>query len=258
MDTTRRTQQLAWKLRWAVGAGALFALVLSATPVTRAADEPPIWAGVFTADQVARGKEAFAGNCARCHQGNLEGSDRGPALKGENFWSHWENETLNTLFVKVRDNMPPNFTGNQLEPQTKLDIVAYVLASNDFPAGRAELKPDRDALDDVQILKKGGVTTLPNFTVVQVVGCLSKTANQGWELTRSSKPAKAPQTPMTAANGTEKALGDEKFVLTSAKAFNPDARTGHKVEARGLFYAGTGDRRLDLTSMQTLSETCGS
>lgn len=246
-----------WQLiRGAVGIGALSALVFSASPVTRAADEAPIWSGVFTAEQVARGKEAFDGNCARCHQQNLQGSDRGPSLLGTNFWSHWENETLNTLFVKVRDSMPPNFTGNQLEPQTKLDIVAYILSRNEFPTGTGELKPDRDALDEVQILKKGALATLPNFTVVQVVGCLSKGTGETWELTRSSKPARAPQTPMTKDAG--KPLGEETFTLSSVKGFNPDANTGHKVEARGLIYADTGVARLDLTAMQTLSESCGS
>ena len=133
MNSTTRTRQV---IRWTVGAGALSALVLWTAPVTRAADEPPIWTGVFTAEQVARGKENFEANCARCHQHNLEGSDRGPALSGDNFWNHWENETLNTLFVKVRDNMPPNLTGNQLEPQAKLEIVAYVLSRNNFPPAR--------------------------------------------------------------------------------------------------------------------------
>jgi mono/diheme cytochrome c family protein len=242
-------------IRWAVGAGALAGWVLSATPVTRAADEPPIWTGVFTAEQVARGKENFEANCARCHQHNLEGSDRGPALSGDNFWNHWENETLNTLFTKVRDQMPPNLTGNQLEPQAKLEIVAYVLSRNDFPTGKAELKQDRDALDDVQILKKGALASLPNFTVVQVVGCLAKASGDSWELTRGSKPSRAPQTAMTKA---DKPLGDEKFVLSSVKGFNPDANTGRKVEARGLLYAGNGGSRLDLTAMQTLSESCGS
>jgi len=242
-------------IRWAVGAGALSAWVLAAGSVTRAADEPPIWTGVFTAEQVARGKENFEANCARCHQHNLEGSDRGPALSGDNFWNHWENETLNTLFVKVRDNMPPNLTGNQLEPVTKLEIVSYVLSRNGFPTGSSVLKADRDALDDVQILKKGAVATLPNFTVVQVVGCLAKAPGDTWELTRGSKPARAPQAAMTKA---DKPLGDEKFALSSVKGFNPDANSGHKVEARGLLYAGNGGSRLDLTAMQTLSENCGS
>jgi mono/diheme cytochrome c family protein len=260
MSHVMRTRQVMRVLRWVAGGGAVAALVLSATPITRAADDPPLWTGVFSPEQVARGKEAFEGNCARCHLATLAGSDRGPALKGENFWDHWENETLNTLFVKVRDNMPPNLTGNQLEPQTKLDVVAYLLHSNEFPTGRGELKPDREALDDLQIVKKGALASLPNFTVVQVIGCLSKTPGHGWELTRGSKPAKAPQstTAGAAAAATDKPLGDERFTLSSVNAFNPEAHTGHKVEARGLIYAAPGDQRLDLTSMQTLGPSCGS
>ena len=98
-----------------VGAFFLAALVFHAGSATMAQSETKIWTGVFSAAQVERGKETFEPNCARCHQSTLGGSDRGPALKGENFWSHWEHETVNSLFIKVRDNMPPNLTGNQLE-----------------------------------------------------------------------------------------------------------------------------------------------
>ena len=101
---------------------------------------------------------------------SLQPGDLFVALKGDNFWAHWENETVNTLFVKVRDNMPPNFTGNQLEPQVKLDIVTYVLHSNDLPTGKGELKTQPEVLDELQILKKGTSMTLPNFALVQALG----------------------------------------------------------------------------------------
>jgi mono/diheme cytochrome c family protein len=246
-----------------VAAGAVFlmTLVLQAAQQTpRAEGEPRIWAGAFSAAQVARGKEAFEANCARCHQPSLGGSDRAPALKGENFWSHWEHETVNTLFVKVRDNMPPNLTGNQLEPQTKLDIVTYVLHANDFPVGSAELKPDSDTLDAIQILKKGAVASLPNFAMVQAVGCLSKDSNSAWVLTNTGKPSATTQ-PVPAAgaekSGGEKPLGDETFRLTSVKSFRPETLEGHKVEARGLIYNAPGDTRIDLTSLQGLALHCG-
>jgi mono/diheme cytochrome c family protein len=244
-----------------VAAGALFlaALMLYAAPATKAEGEPRIWTGAFSAAQVARGKEAFEANCARCHQNSLSGSDRAPALKGENFWSHWEHETVNTLFVKVRDNMPPNLTGNQLEPQTKLDIVTYVLNANDFPVGSTELKPDSDTLDAIQILKKGAPATLPNFAMVQAVGCLSKDSNR-WVLTNTSKPVATTQ-PVPAGGvekaGAEKPLGDETFLLTSVKSFRPETLEGHKVEARGLIYNAPADARIDLTSLQSVAAHCG-
>ena len=242
--------------------GVLFfaTLVFHAGSATMAQSETKIWTGVFSAAQVERGKETFEANCARCHQSTLGGSDRGPALKGENFWSHWEHETVNSLFIKVRDNMPPNLTGNQLEPQQKLDVVAYVLHSNDFPVGAAELKPDANALDELQILKKGAAPSLANFSLVQVVGCLSKDSHDAWVLTHTSAPTTTTQ-PVAAAGeqgGAEKVLGDETFLLTSVKSFKPETQEGHRVEARGLIYKAPGDNRIDLTSLQSLASRCGS
>jgi len=244
-----------------VGALFLAVLVFGAAPKARAQSESRIWTGVFSTAQVARGKEAFEANCARCHQSTLGGSDRGPALKGENFWNHWENETVNTLFIKVRDNMPPNLTGNQLEPQAKLDIVTYVLHSNDLPVGNGELKTDPAVLDEIQILKKGAIPTLPNFALVQVVGCLSKDADSVWRLTNTSTPIATTQPVPPAGgekDGADKPLGDRTFLLTSIKSFTPDAQQGHKVEARGLIYTTPGDNRIDLTSLQSVASRCGS
>jgi mono/diheme cytochrome c family protein len=242
-------------------AGAAFALALgyAMTSATRAQEgEAPIYSGVFSVEQVARGKAAFEANCARCHRANLEGTERGPALKGDNFWSHWENETLATLFTKVRDNMPPNFTGAELEPQTKLDIVTYLLSSNEFPTGRGELKPDRDALDELQIVKKGAAASMPNFAIVQVVGCLAKGADDTWTLTHAGKPAKqASPFPAKSTTGGDRALGEDTFLLTSVKGFGPEQQAGHKVEAVGLIYRDAGESRIDVTAMRPLSPGCG-
>jgi cytochrome c5 len=237
------------------------ALVFCAVPRTKAQSEPRIWTGVFSRVQVERGKETFEANCARCHQSTLGGSDRAPALKGDNFWSHWENETVNTLFIKVRDNMPPNLTGNQLEPQAKLDIVAYVLNANGLPVGNAELKPAADSLDEIQIVKEGAATTTPNFALVQVIGCLSKDSNNAWMLTRASTPTATTQPfPPSGSErrGADKPLGDETFLLTSIKSFKPETHQGHRVEARGLVYKAPGDARIDLTTLQSVAPQCGS
>jgi mono/diheme cytochrome c family protein len=244
-----------------VGMLFLTSLVFHAGAAANAQSENKIWTGVFSQAQVERGKENFEANCARCHQSTLGGSDRGPALKGENFWNNWEHETLNTLFIKVRDNMPPNLTGNQLEPQQKLDIVAYILMQNGMPVGSPELKTNADALDEIQILQKGAVASLANFSLVQVVGCLARDSNNAWVLKNTSRPATTTQ-PVPAAGGDkaglEKPLGDETFVLTSVKLFKPEVQEGHKVEARGLIYKAPGDNRIDLTSLQSVASNCGS
>src|SRR5262245_31567947 len=84
-------------------------MAMTARPVVVAAQESggrKIWDGVYTEAQAARGKPAFETSCSRCHNNALIGSERGPALKGEGFFSHWENDTLDKLFTKIRDTMP--------------------------------------------------------------------------------------------------------------------------------------------------------
>ena len=245
----------------AVAMGALLLSVVAfySAPPAGAQVQTRLWSGVFSADQVAKGKQGFEENCQRCHGPQLLGSDRGPALKGDKFWANWENETLNTLFTKVRDNMPPNLTGNELQPQTKLDILSYILNVNEVPTGAAELKTDPEALDEIQILKKGAAATLPNFALVQVVGCLSKSGTNEWVLTNTSAPETTtqPMPPSGDTRAASKMLGDETFVLSSIRQFGPDAQVGHKVEARGLIYRAPGDNRIDLTSLQTVASNCG-
>ena len=52
-----------------------------------------MWDGVYTADQAARGKTRFEGACIRCHNIELIGSERGPALKGTGFLTKYENDS---------------------------------------------------------------------------------------------------------------------------------------------------------------------
>src|SRR3954466_14830173 len=71
-----------------------------------AAPDKKVWDGVFTSAQAARGKAPFERSCARCHNVELAGSQRGPALKGNVFWSKFDNDNLGTLYSYLRDNMP--------------------------------------------------------------------------------------------------------------------------------------------------------
>ena len=94
-----------------------------------------MWDGIFTTAQADAGKQAAA-RCQGCHGPELNGTDRAPALKGTAFLADWEDGSVNRLFVKVRDTMPPGNT-DSLPPETKLNIVAHLLRENGFPAGRA-------------------------------------------------------------------------------------------------------------------------
>src|SRR5438128_8763757 len=70
--------------------------------------KPPakIWDGIFTTEQTRRGKAEFDQTCSRCHNLALTGSERGPAIKGPVFLSHWDKGTVADIFIKIRDTMP--------------------------------------------------------------------------------------------------------------------------------------------------------
>jgi mono/diheme cytochrome c family protein len=220
-----------------------------------------VWDGVFTTAQAERGKAALSQNgCNGCHGAELAG-DRGPSLKGERFITAWENGSVNRLFTKVRETMPP-LNAEQVTPNTKVDIIAYLLAVNGYPAGSSELTVDPAALDGLQIVRKGADTNkAPNFTLVQVTGCLSQASNGRWVLTNSTEPAATKEetpTPASLKANQTSALGSATFDLVSvAPSFKVESHKGHKMDARGLLYRDTNYAELNLTSLEMLSATCG-
>ena len=216
------------------------------------------WDGVFTAAQADRGKANFlTGRCGGCHKLDLTG-DRGPALKGDDFLAHWDNGSIATLFDKIRETMPPN-APNETTDDAKIDIVAYLLQQNGYPAGKAELRAEADSLGIIDITRKGQTNTIANFSLVQVVGCLTPAGSNAWTLTRTSEPVLTRDeepTPAALRTAQTKALGEQTFKLVSVVSFRPEGRVGQKVEARGLLYRDENDARLNLTSLQTINNSC--
>ena len=216
--------------------------------------------GVFTEAQAERGKQNFlTGRCGGCHKLDLTG-DRGPTLKGDDFLAHWDNGSIATLFDKIRETMPPN-SPNESTDDAKIDIVAYLLQQNGFPAGKSELRAEGESLGIIDLVRKGqSAATIPNFSLVQVVGCLTQGPNKAWTLTRTSDPALTREEEPTAAairTSQTKALGTQTFQLVSVVPFQPEGHVGHKMEARGLLYKDQNDARLNLTSLQMLATGCG-
>jgi len=216
-----------------------------------------IWDGVFTAAQADRGKAALLQNgCNGCHGAELAG-DRGPALKGERFVTDWENGSVNRLFLKIRDTMPP-LNAEQVTPAAKLDIVAYLLQVNGFPSGTTALTADD--VESIQIVKKGAEAGLANFSLVQVVGCLTPGQNKRWTLTNASDPVSTKDesaTPAMLKTAAAKPLGTQTLELVSvSSSFNPDAHKSQKVEVRGLLYRDPKYVELNLTSLEAVSSSC--
>lgn len=217
-----------------------------------------VWDGVFSAAQADRGATPVA-RCRGCHGPQLTGTDRAPALKGAGFLANWEDGSVNRLFTKIRDTMPPGNT-DSLSPETKLDVLAYLLRENDFPTGPTDLALNTDALDALQITRKNGDTGAPNFSLVQVVGCLTRDASSGWKLMSATDPVVVRDgVPNAAAlkNAEARALGRQTFGLVSLDAGTKGgALDGHKVEARGLLYRDGSYADLNLTSIKNVAPTC--
>jgi mono/diheme cytochrome c family protein len=220
-----------------------------------------IWDGVFTAAQAERGKAALSQNgCNGCHGPELAG-DRGPSLKGDRFITAWENSSVNRLFGKIRDTMPP-LNAEQVTPATKVDIVAYLLLVNGFPAGNSDLLLDPGTLDNLQIAKKGAEASgAPNFSLVQVLGCLSQSANGRWTLTKSTEPnTTKDETPTSDSlrRSERAALGNGTFDLVSVSpSYKVESHKGHKMEARGLLYKDPAYAEINLTSLTMIGPSCG-
>lgn len=115
-----------------------------------AATAASIWDGVFTEEQVARGKTAYTQSCGQCHSGSLRGSPGTPGLIGRAFARTWESVTVDGFYLFIRENMPAG-QPRSLSDQQYTDIVSYILSRNGFPTGASELPPDEAAMGQITI-----------------------------------------------------------------------------------------------------------
>jgi S-disulfanyl-L-cysteine oxidoreductase SoxD len=109
-----------------------------------------VWDGVYTAAQADRGKAIYGQQCASCHGATLDGGGAAPPLAGPDFKSNWNGQTAADLFEKTQTTMPADQPGKLTRQQTA-DILAFLLASNGFPAGSMELPIDAAALATIHI-----------------------------------------------------------------------------------------------------------
>jgi mono/diheme cytochrome c family protein len=109
--------------------------------------------GIYTEAQAARGQEAYRQECAGCHLDSLGGADMAPGLVGEAFQKQWTDLTVGDLFERIRISMPQDSPAH-LSRQAYVDIVAYILNANNFPAGSSELTHDLATLKQIKIVAK--------------------------------------------------------------------------------------------------------
>ena len=112
-----------------------------------------VWDGVYTKGQAQRGQATYRENCVKCHGDNLGGGEGGPPLVGEEFLGSWNGKSAGDLFAIMRKTMPSEDPGS-LSTREYSDIIAFILSTNQFPAGSKELERDVASLNEIRIEAK--------------------------------------------------------------------------------------------------------
>jgi hypothetical protein len=170
----------------------------------------------------------------------------------------WETQDLSALFAKVKDTMPPD-SPSSLPDEDYIAMVALILKTNGYPEGAETLTLDK--LDGIKIAGKPGETPkqIGNFRLVEVVGCLTRGANDAWTLTSTTEPALTsdrPSTPRALSDASKQPLGSATFRLLSVGTFDPAAHAGEKMYAKGLLYREPGKDRINLVALDPVGPKC--
>ena len=106
--------------------------------------------GVGTDAQIKRGADVYATQCAACHDSQLAGSGTAPALAGTDFSANWKDETVGSLFERIRATMPADNPGSLKRDQVA-ELVAFILNFNKYPVGQKDLPTDLESLKAIKI-----------------------------------------------------------------------------------------------------------
>jgi len=209
---------------------------------------PTVWDGVFTDAQADRATGIFSQSCERCHTLTSEGTR---PLSGDKFWEGYTQKTVGDLLNFVKTNMP-NGQGGSLPGPSYNDLVALILKSNGFPAGKTEVTPETVA--NVQIIPKDGPGELPNNTLVRVVGCLAPKSGSDWTLTSATTPQRIDKTGPVPEDAT-RPLGDRtvtlKFVLNRLDTF-----VGQRMAVTGILIGAGGVNGINVATVNRVAEAC--
>jgi len=126
-----------------------FLCLLWLIPSLNAQEPRTTWDGVYNETQAKRGETIYIDSCSNCHGRTLEGADMTPPLTGGAFLSNWDGLSLGDLVDRIRTSMPLDRPG-ALSRQENVDVLAYILRFDQFPAGKEELPRDTQILKQIQ------------------------------------------------------------------------------------------------------------
>ena len=145
------TPRFGGRVRWPLPQTA-FAIVaiLSAPLAAQAQDVSGGKPQLFTAAQAERGRAVYRTECAACHGARLN-DGVAPPLAGEAFVHAWgrDDRTLDDLFYITRTTMPRD--GSSLAEEEYVELLAFILQRNGYPAGERPLSADGKALASIRL-----------------------------------------------------------------------------------------------------------
>jgi mono/diheme cytochrome c family protein len=127
-----------------------FALAVALLAGIAFAETRSVWDGVFSAEQAKRGGERYAQLCSSCHGDTLAGGESAPPLAGGEFLANWNTLTVGDLFDRTRSTMPQSKPGS-MSREITAEVLAFVLAANQFPAGKTDLPQASEVLREIKI-----------------------------------------------------------------------------------------------------------
>ena len=181
------------------------------------------------------------------------------AMDGERFMEGWSEDTVHSLFHRIQTTMPPGQAGS-ISDQSYVDIVAFFLSRNKFPTGDADLPVT--GLENIRIQEKTGPMPVPSFAMVQVIGCLTEESPDSFKMITSTEAARVRDPSESTGEALEAAkaapLGKATYdLLRNVIYLDPQNLIGHKVEAKGFLIRSDAGDRINVSTLQSLSESCG-
>ena len=242
----------------------LLTVSLLAASLQTLAQAPTILDGVYSKAQAQRGKNVYTRHCQGCHSSNLQGEGIEPPLIDTLFIDAWREDKLFSLYDFIAVRMPKEGRKSQpgsLTPEQYLDVVAFILERNGYPAGAAELTHEQ--LATTQFVGPDGPALLPQSAMVRFVGCLAVDGD-----THLLQQATAP-TRVRVSDETDEheigqsrvaALGSDAVPLTNVRqlpnATDVAALAGQKVQAKGVLNLVGDDFSLHVLSLVTTGLDC--
>jgi glucose dehydrogenase len=105
-------------------------------------------ATIYTDAQAGHGESIYRAKCSACHDNDVNGQ-HAPPLVGRAFWEQWDQEPVRALYSRIVSTMPLEEAGS-LPEKDVLDILAYLLKENGWPAGKKAIESARE-LNNVRL-----------------------------------------------------------------------------------------------------------